>query len=186
MNSHTSIPKPIQKKRLDPAALADAITNQIGSWNFIIIQSVIMAFWFLLNSGGWFLWHWDPYPFVFLNLFMSMEAAYATPIILMSGNRQQARDELQREMDSKTLKRIEQIESTLDKHVNTTAQEHSKQLAELRLIIGELHKKLCPESDLASLIDDSNQKPLLANSRSMKSPKPTLSAGRNGQKPARR
>jgi len=47
-------------------------------------------------------------------------------------------------MDSKTLKRIEQIESILDKHVNTTAQEHSKQLAELRLIIGNCIRNYVP------------------------------------------
>ncbi len=136
------------RKRFDAAALADIITNAIGSWNFIIAQSILMVIWFILNTAGWFVWHWDPYPFVFLNLFMSMEAAYATPIILMSGNRQQVRDEAKRDADSETLRRIEQIERTLDAHVNGTAKEHSQQLQDLRLILQELHTQLCPDSTL--------------------------------------
>ena len=142
-----------------------------------------MLLWFLLNTAGWFVWHWDPYPFVFLNLFMSMEAAYATPIILMSGNRQQERDESQREADSETLRRIEQIEKVLDAHVNGTAQEHSKQLQELRLIVQELHTQLCPNSELPAMLAASTTKPELEN-LTRTSPKPTN--GRRASVPLRR
>lgn len=72
--------------------VADAVATGIGSWNFIIAQAVLMAFWFVLNTAGWFVWKWDLYPFVFLNLAMSAEAAFSAPIIMMSQNRQADKD----------------------------------------------------------------------------------------------
>jgi uncharacterized membrane protein len=62
----------------------------MGSWRFIIIQSLLLAGWIGLNVMGW-LAHWDPYPFILLNLVLSFEAAYAAPIIMMSQNRQPIR-----------------------------------------------------------------------------------------------
>ena len=70
--------------------LADKITEFIGSWKFIIIQSVILTLWIILNT--FHIVNFDEYPFIFLNLFLSFEAAYATPLILMSGNRSAERD----------------------------------------------------------------------------------------------
>jgi hypothetical protein len=70
--------------------LADKITTFIGSWTFIIIQSSILTIWIALNVFN--ICSFDPYPFIFLNLFLSFEAAYATPLILMSSNRQGDRD----------------------------------------------------------------------------------------------
>jgi uncharacterized membrane protein len=70
--------------------LADKITSFIGSWTFIIIQSVILTLWIILNT--FHVLNFDTYPFIFLNLFLSFEAAYATPLILMSGNRSAERD----------------------------------------------------------------------------------------------
>jgi uncharacterized membrane protein len=70
--------------------LADIISAFIGSWTFIIIQSTILTVWILINALGVF--HYDPYPFILLNLFLSFEAAYATPLILMSSTRQAEQD----------------------------------------------------------------------------------------------
>lgn len=67
--------------------LADAFAATMGSWHFIIIQSIILLFWVALNIVG-FIKHWDPYPFILLNLMLSFQAAYAAPIIMMSQNRQ--------------------------------------------------------------------------------------------------
>ena len=66
--------------------LADAISNFVGSWPFIIVQSIILTIWVIINVKG--LANFDPYPFILLNLFLSFQAAYATPMILMSSNRQ--------------------------------------------------------------------------------------------------
>jgi len=63
--------------------VADVVASGMGSWRFIIIQSLIMAIWIMLNLVGWF-YHWDLYPFVLLNLAMSAQAPFATPLIMMS------------------------------------------------------------------------------------------------------
>jgi uncharacterized membrane protein len=71
--------------------LADRVTNTLGSWTFIIVQTVILATWIVLNVLAW-INHWDPYPFIFLNLALSFQAAYSAPIIMMSQNRQALKD----------------------------------------------------------------------------------------------
>jgi len=68
--------------------IADAVAATMGSWRFIIIQSTILFLWIILNVTAW-INHWDPYPFILLNLALSFQAAYAAPFIMMSQNRQQ-------------------------------------------------------------------------------------------------
>jgi uncharacterized membrane protein len=63
----------------------------MGSWRFIIIQSGLLTVWVGLNVVA-YVNHWDPYPFILLNLMLSFQAAYAAPIIMMSQNRQAAVD----------------------------------------------------------------------------------------------
>ena len=70
--------------------LADNITNFVGSWKFIILQSVILIVWMIININN--MVEFDPYPFILMNLFLSAQAAYATPMILMSSNRQSEKD----------------------------------------------------------------------------------------------
>jgi uncharacterized membrane protein len=88
---------PINRKLLDEAPrgarIADHVTGFMGSWNFIIIQTVIVAIWiagnaYLLSKP------FDPYPFILLNLAFSTQAAYAAPLILLAGNRASLRDRL--------------------------------------------------------------------------------------------
>ena len=67
--------------------IADAVAAGMGSWRFIIIQSTILLIWLVLNLVAW-MDHWDPYPFILLNLALSFQAAYAAPFIMMSQNRQ--------------------------------------------------------------------------------------------------
>ncbi|WP_051158646.1 DUF1003 domain-containing protein [Nodosilinea nodulosa] len=67
--------------------IADQVAEVMGSWRFIIIQSLLLASWVVLNVIGVFR-AWDPYPFILLNLMLSFQAAYAAPIIMMSQNRQ--------------------------------------------------------------------------------------------------
>ena len=71
--------------------LADKLALGMGSWAFIIIQTVLVLFWIGLNFIG-YIYHWDPYPFILLNLVFSVQAAYAAPIIMMAQNRQNDRD----------------------------------------------------------------------------------------------
>jgi uncharacterized membrane protein len=80
--------------------LADRVASFGGSWSFIVIFLVILLAWVTVNGvilvGGA---AFDPYPFVFLNLILSMLAALQAPIIMMSQNRQGARDRLAAGMD---------------------------------------------------------------------------------------
>ena len=70
--------------------ISDAVANGMGSWRFIIWQTIIVVIWMTLNVIG-FVKHWDNYPFILLNLIFSTQAAYAAPIIMMSQNRQNER-----------------------------------------------------------------------------------------------
>jgi len=96
--------------------IADTVAATMGSWTFIIIQSIILAVWIALNLVAWFE-HWDPYPFILLNLALSFQAAYAAPFIMISQNRQAERDRHQAEEDYRTNveaeQRIEDLQRTL-------------------------------------------------------------------------
>ena len=78
--------------------IADAVAATMGSWTFIIVQSVALMFWVALNVTA-YVQHWDPYPFILLNLALSFQAAYAAPFIMMSQNRQQDIDRKSAEDD---------------------------------------------------------------------------------------
>ena len=83
--------------------VADAVAKGMGSWRFIIVQTALVILWMGLNLVG-FIFHWDVYPFILLNLLFSTQAAYAAPIIMMSQNRQNERDRMHAEQDYKTNK----------------------------------------------------------------------------------
>jgi uncharacterized membrane protein len=97
--------------------LADKVANGMGSWGFIIIQSVFVLAWMAINVIG-FINHWDPYPYILLNLVFSTQAAYAAPIIMMAQNRQGERDRIQANADFKTnleaKKEIEELQLRLN------------------------------------------------------------------------
>jgi uncharacterized membrane protein len=78
--------------------IADGVAATMGSWNFIIIQSTVLLLWIVLNITA-YIEHWDPYPFILLNLALSFQAAYAAPFIMMSQNRQQDVDRRAAEND---------------------------------------------------------------------------------------
>jgi len=80
--------------------IADDVAATMGSWRFIIIQSIILLVWIILNVTA-FIQQWDPYPFILLNLALSFQAAYAAPFIMMSQNRQQDIDRKSAENDFK-------------------------------------------------------------------------------------
>jgi len=74
------------------ARIADDVTSFLGSWRFILIQTLIVLVWVVGNIV--LLFHFDPYPFILLNLAFSTQAAYAAPLILLAGNRQSLRDRM--------------------------------------------------------------------------------------------
>ena len=96
--------------------IADKVAAMMGCWSFIIVQSVILTVWIILNVMAW-IGHWDPYPFILLNLALSFQAAYAAPFIMISQNRQAERDRHQAEEDFRTNieaeQRIEDLQTQL-------------------------------------------------------------------------
>lgn len=93
---------------------ADKVASTVGSWRFIIIQTILLTAWVILNAIAW-IQHWDPYPFILMNLVLSLQAAYAAPIIMMSQNRQAARDRVEARNDYLVnLKSEEGIQAILD------------------------------------------------------------------------
>jgi uncharacterized membrane protein len=89
---------PVNRAHLDQATfgerLADNIASGIGSWTFLIVQSIAVICWITANL--WLLTRhpFDPYPFVLLNLMFSVQAAYTGPVLLLAGNRQSQKDRL--------------------------------------------------------------------------------------------
>ena len=74
------------------ARIADKVTTFLGSWTFIVIQTLIVLAWIAGNI--FLLFNFDPYPFILLNLAFSTQAAYAAPVILLASNRAALRDRM--------------------------------------------------------------------------------------------
>jgi uncharacterized membrane protein len=96
---------------------ADSLAQGMGSWPFIIGQTLFIIVWILLNLYGYFA-HWDPYPFILLNLLFSTQAAYAAPIIMMSQNRQADKDRLHAEEDFETNRKAKEEIEALQNRLN--------------------------------------------------------------------
>jgi uncharacterized membrane protein len=107
---------------------SDRIAAIVGSWRFILVQSALLALWLVLNILA-LVQHWDPYPFILLNLVLSFQAAFTAPVIMMAQNRQSG---------------IDRHKAQLDYDVNLRAE----------LDIAALHQKLdlLREQDIGRLI----------------------------------
>ncbi len=126
--------------------VADRVAATMGSWRFIIVQSGVLAVWIAFNVAEVVWRAWDPYPFILLNLVLSFQAAYAAPIIMMSQNRQSAKDRLQADFDLETnLKAetlIEELHGSMETlRINQWAellQLQQSQIGMLRALVGRI------------------------------------------------
>jgi uncharacterized membrane protein len=123
---HTS-----EERRTTGEKLADLFAAMVGSWTFILIQSALLAAWVVLNVVAWS-YKWDPYPFILLNLALSFQAAFASPIIMMSQNRQS---------------QIADKRNRLDLQINLLSEQENTEM--LRLL-----RRLC-EANGVNVVDDS-------------------------------
>ena len=121
------------------ARVSDAVARVVGSWRFIIIQSVLLVIWMTLNATAW-VQEWDPYPFILLNLALSFQAAYTAPIIMMSQNRQSEIDRKAAQHDYDINLKAE-LEIELLHHKLDLLRE--KEISELIGIIRTLQNALC-------------------------------------------
>ena len=118
------------------ARIADKVAATVGSWPFIIAQSGILLIWIVLNITA-YVRHWDPYPFILLNLALSFQAAYAAPFIMMSQNRQAAIDrraaEYAYDVDIESELEIELLHKKLDAILLKELPELTRLVQELKL-----------------------------------------------------
>ena len=130
------------KRREEPGlgdCVADKVAQVVGSWRFIIIQSVILAIWMALNVTAW-IEHWDPYPFILLNLVLSFQAAYTAPVIMMSQNRQSNIDRQAAQHDYDVNLKAELEIELLHQKIDLLRE---KEISELIGIIRTLQTALC-------------------------------------------
>ena len=111
---------------------SDWIAAKVGSWQFIIGQSLLLTLWAILNVTAW-VRHWDPYPFILMNLVLSLQAAYTAPMIMMSQNRKADRD---------------RIEAHVDYEVNLKAE------TEIRVILENLEAQNIAIAEIHKMIED--------------------------------
>ena len=127
--------------------IADAVASTMGSWRFIIIQSTFLLFWIVVNITGW-IFRWDPYPFILLNLALSFQAAYAAPFIMMSQNRQQDIDRKQAENDYqiniKAELEIELLHQKIDELREKEVQALTQAISDLTVLLNKTKAKVAP------------------------------------------
>jgi uncharacterized membrane protein len=107
-------------RRTHGERVADAVAAGVGSWPFIVTQSTLLLAWILLNAfiiRDWLSGRpFDPFPFILLNLVLSFQAAYTGPVVMMSQNRQAAKDRDEAEHDYKVnqeaLDRLKRLEAS--------------------------------------------------------------------------
>jgi len=104
--------------------VADTVAVSLGSWPFIIVQSIILALWIALNVWLAIAIHrggqthpWDPYPFILLNLMLSFQAAYTGPVVMMSQNRQSEKDRLMAQNDYEINRKAEEEVKVIMEHL---------------------------------------------------------------------
>jgi CRP/FNR family transcriptional regulator, cyclic AMP receptor protein len=114
--------------------VADKVADTIGSWRFIITQSIILTVWIILNVTAW-INRWDPYPFILLNLMLSFQAAYAGPVIMMSQNRQSAKDRIAAEIDHQVNTKAEYEIGLLVRRIDEMERNIEEGQSELKSLI---------------------------------------------------
>ena len=130
--------------RMDPDAFArfsERIARFLGTGRFLAAQTVIVVVWITLNLAA-LIRHWDPYPFILLNLAFSTQAAYAAPLILLAQNRQDDRDRVALQEDRARAERTKADTEYL-----------ARELAALRLAVGEVVTRDFLRSELVRLTE---------------------------------
>jgi uncharacterized membrane protein len=122
--------------------LSDKLSNYAGSWGFIIAFGVVILLWIIINTMLLVFRHFDPYPFILLNLLLSCLAALQAPVILMSQNRQEARDRLRAEYDYRVNLKAELEIRHLHEKVDHLLRHQWQRLLEIQEIQTELMEEL--------------------------------------------
>jgi uncharacterized membrane protein len=122
--------------------LSDKLADSAGSWGFIIIFGVVILLWIITNTVLLIFRHFDPYPFILLNLVLSCLAALQAPVILMSQNRQESRDRLRAEYDYRVNLKAELEIRNLHEKMDHLLKNQWQRLLEIQEIQTELMEEL--------------------------------------------
>ena len=123
--------------------LSERVARYIGSWAFIAWMTVVVVSWILWNTLAPEDLRPDPFPFIFLTLLLSLQASYASPLILLAQNRQSDRDRVQYQEDRMRTERLLADSDYL-----------ARELAAIRLALGELATRDYVRGELRDLLDD--------------------------------
>ncbi|MFC5727913.1 MULTISPECIES: DUF1003 domain-containing protein [Nocardioides] len=122
---------------------AEQFARFMGTATFLLYMTLFVIVWVTLNVVGLFGLHWDPYPFILLNLFFSTQASYAAPLILLAQNRQEARDRVIAEQDRQA-----------DARAHADMEFLAREVASLRMAVGEVATRDFLRSELRTLLSD--------------------------------
>jgi uncharacterized membrane protein len=134
------------RPRYDPeifGRLSERVARFLGTWRFIGYMTLFVSSWLVWNTLAPLDWRFDPFPFIFLTLMLSLQASYAAPLILLAQNRQADRDRVQYEQDRARAER------------NIADTEYlTREIAALRISVGEVATRDFLRSELKALADD--------------------------------
>jgi len=134
------------RPRYDPETfgkLSERVARFLGTWRFIGYMTLFVTTWLAWNTLAPGRLRFDPFPFIFLTLMLSLQASYAAPLILLAQNRQADRDRVQYEQDRARAER------------NIADTEYlTRELAALRIAVGEVATRDFIRSELKTLLDD--------------------------------
>src|SRR5689334_6347346 len=122
---------------------AEAFARFMGTARFLAYMTAFVVLWILFNLFGIFGAHWDPYPFILLNLFFSTQASYAAPLILLAQNRQEARDRITLDEDRRRAQAQKADTEFL-----------AREIASLRMALNEVATRDYIRSELAKLAEE--------------------------------
>ena len=144
--------------------LAEQVAGGVGSWGFIGSQALIMLAWVLINALAITrIVHFDPFPFIFLNLALSAEAAFTGPILLIAANAGAARDHRQaarieqlaaqnmqlEEQSEGLVEQLVGIERMIDQHVARSIAAHSTEIHAVYALTRELHRQITNDAEVS-------------------------------------
>jgi uncharacterized membrane protein len=131
---------------------AERVARFFGTPRYILVQTFLVVLWIVFNSIA-LINHWDPYPFILLNLAFSTQAAYAAPLILLAQTRQTERDKLHGEMIDKRHTALEEMANAQNERIvklleaNTALTQQDKELTQqVAELTREIHALLTKKS----------------------------------------
>lgn len=139
-------PRRTWRPRMDPDIIgrgAETFARFMGTGTFLLYMSGFVVVWVTLNAVALWGLQWDPYPFILLNLFFSVQASYAAPLILLAQNRQDDRDRVSLEQDRQRAER-----SLADTEFL------AREIAALRIALGDVATRDFVRSELRDLLED--------------------------------